>query len=417
MKQILSPGQLRCSNGTALLSFGSKSHRQMKLLKILLVFASLAMLLGACKPVPVSHWFPVTPQEHYERELMKEKLEKTVTGQTWFRMSMEVLSDSVFAGVPYQERIFLGDSIPAQAFKLTVPEGRRLVIAPNRTDSDSAALLFMELYKIKRNGKPQRLEYLKDNESSITYANNDPDTLLLKLQTGLAQKLTVAVSLSTEPTLGFPVAGHNMSSVISYWGAQRDRGVRSHEGIDIRARRGTPAIAAQNGFVTQVGRNNLGGKVVFVSSLNSPYSLYYAHLDSQLVSTGQRVIIGDTLGLVGNTGNAITTSPHLHFGIYARNSGAVNPLPFIGDRKEKLPGLPEISKWLGDTVTIKRKANLYIHSQLDRGEMLRALPANTRLRIIGEMAKGYRVQLADGTKGYIPTVPLQSRSIGISKVD
>jgi len=389
----------------------------MKTLKKILAFSAFAALLTACKPAPVSHWFPVTPQEHYERELLKDKLEKTTAGQTWFRMSTEVLSDSVFATAPYQERIFLGDSIPAQAFRLTVPEGRKLVITPNRADADSAALLFMELYRIKRNGKPQRLEYLNENESSITYSNTDQDTLLLKLQTGLSQQISVAVSLSTEPTLGFPVAGHNMSSVISYWGAERDRGVRSHEGIDIRARRGTPAITAQNGFVTQVGTNNLGGKVVFVSSLDSPYSLYYAHLDSQLVATGQRVTRGDTIGLIGNTGNAITTSPHLHFGIYARNSGAVNPLPFIDDRKEKRPGLPELSKWLGDTVIIKRKANLYIHAQLDRGEMLRTLPSNTSLRIIGEMARGYRVQLADGTKGYIPTVPLQSGSTGISKAD
>ncbi|GGM76637.1 hypothetical protein GCM10010967_05300 [Dyadobacter beijingensis] len=392
----------------------------MKILKKISAFALLAALWAACKPVPVSHWFPVTPQEHYERELLKAKLEKTSAGQTWFRMSTAVLADSLVTAVPHQERIFLGDSIPAQAFRLTVPEGRRLVITPNRSNEDSTALLFLELYKIKRNGKPQRLEYLKDNVANITYANDGQDTLLLKVQTGLHQTLSVAVSLLTEPTLAFPVAGHSMSSVISFWGADRDAGARLHEGIDIRARRGTPAIAARDGFVTQVGTNNLGGKVVFVSSLDNPYSLYYAHLDSQVVSTGQRVRLGDTLGLVGNTGNAITTSPHLHFGIYARGSGAVNPLPFIDDRKEKLAGLPELSKWMGDTVTIKKKANLYTSAQFSRAEMIRALPAGEPVRIIGESGKGYRIQLDDGTKGYIPTVPLQARkgkSEGISKAD
>ncbi|MCF0071895.1 M23 family metallopeptidase [Dyadobacter sp. CY261] len=390
----------------------------MKPLKKILAFSMFAALWAACKPVPVSHWFPVTPQEHYERELLKAKLEKTKAGQTWFRMSTEVLSDSLITIAPYQERIFLGDSLPAQAFRLTVPEGRRLVITPNR--ADSAALLFMELYKIKRNGKPQRLEYLKENGADITYENGDQDTLLLKLQTGLNQQVSVAISLLTEPTLGFPVAGHSMSSVISFWGADRDAGARSHEGIDIRARRGTPAIAARNGFVTQVGTNNLGGKVVFISSTDVPYSLYYAHLDSQLVSIGQHVTLGDTLGLVGNTGNAITTAPHLHFGIYARGSGALNPFPFIDDRKEKIPGLPETSKWLGDTVTIKKKANLYIAPQFKRENLVRALPENTPVRIVGETAKGYRVQLSDGTKGYIPTVPFQAhqpKAIGLSKAD
>ena len=392
----------------------------MKTQEKILLFVTISVIIAACKPIPVSHWFPVTPQEHYERELLKAKLEKTAAGGTWFRMSTEVLSDSVFTIVPYQERIFLGDSIPAQAFRLAVPEGRRLVITPNRTDADSAALLFMELYKIRRNGKPQRLEYLKTDGATISYSNSQQDSLLLKLQTGLAQRLTMTVSLSTEPMLGFPVAGHNMSSVISYWGADRDAGARSHEGIDIRARRGTPAIAAQNGFITQVGTNNLGGKTVFLSSPDSPYSLYYAHLDSQLVSTGQRVALGDTLGLVGNTGNAVTTSPHLHFGIYARAAGAVNPLPFIDDRREKLPGLPEISKWLGDTVMIRKKTNLYNTPQFDRSTIIRPLPANTIVRIVGEMTRGYKVLLNDGTKGYIPTVSFQryqSKSDGISKVD
>lgn len=392
----------------------------MKTREKILLFVTISVIIEACKPIPVSHWFPVTPREHYERALLKAKLEKTPAGGTWFRMGTEVLSDSVFTIVPYQERIFLGDSIPAQAFRLAVPEGRRLVITPNRTDADSAALLFMELYKIRRNGKPQRLEYLKTDGANITYSNSQQDSLLLKLQTGLAQQLTMTISLSTEPTLRFPVAGHNMSSVISYWGADRDAGARSHEGIDIRARRGTPAIAAQNGFITQVGTNNLGGKTVFLSSPDSPYSLYYAHLDSQLVSTGQRVALGDTLGLVGNTGNAITTSPHLHFGIYTRAAGAVNPLPFIDDRREKLPGLPEVSKWLGDTVMIGKKTNLYNTPQLDRSTIIRPLPAHAIVRIVGEMSRGYKVLLNDGTKGYIPTVPFQryqSKSDGISKAD
>lgn len=55
-------------------------------------------------------------------------------------------------------------------------------------------------------------------------------------------------------------------------------------------------------------------------------ALYYAHLDSIIATAGQRVKIGDTLGLVGN---ARTTPPHLHFGIYQRGRGAVNPLPYI----------------------------------------------------------------------------------------
>jgi murein DD-endopeptidase MepM/ murein hydrolase activator NlpD len=376
--------------------------------RLVIVALIAGYLLASCKPVPVSHWFPVTPLEHYEKELYQAKLEKTLAGQTWFRAGEAVLNDSVFSIAPYQERFFLGDSIPAQAIRMKIPEGRKLVITPGRESSDSTTKLFVELYRIKANGKPQRLDYLTDNSFSITYDNEDQDTLLLLLQTGLNQELTVSLSLTTLPSLAFPVASHSMSDVISFWGADRDGGIRAHEGIDIRAKRETPVVAAATGFVTQTGTNNLGGKIVFLSSMGSPYSLYYAHLDSQLVSVGARVLKGDTLGLVGNTGNAITTAPHLHFGIYSRGSGAVNPLPFINDKKEKIPGLPEKSRWLGETARMKKKANLFLSAQFQESELITALPAGSVVQVVGEMAKGFRIKLENGTVGYIPAVPLES---------
>jgi murein DD-endopeptidase MepM/ murein hydrolase activator NlpD len=364
--------------------------------------------ISSCKPVPVSHWFPVTPQEHYEQELYKAKVEKTAAGQTWFRVSKQVLTDTLFTSAPYQERFFLGDSVPAQSIRLKIPEGRKLVITSSRNEADSLSRLFVELYRIKADGKPQRIEYLKTNENVLTVSDSEGDTLLLRLQTGLNETLNVSLALTTRPMLTFPVANHGMQNLISFWGAQRDGGVRSHEGVDIKAPRGTPVVASDNGFITQTGTNNLGGKIVFLSVHEGPYALYYAHLDSQLVSVGQRVVRGDTLGLVGNTGNAITTTPHLHFGIYARGSGAVNPLPFINDKKEKLPGLPVTSKWLGDTVKIKSKTNLFASSDFANSERIRVLSKNDTIRILGKLAKGYRVALPDGTKGYIPAVGLES---------
>jgi len=37
----------------------------------------------------------------------------------------------------------------------------------------------------------------------------------------------------------------------------------------------------------------------------------------------------DVVGYVGNTGNARSTPPHLHFGIYRRGEGPIDPLPFV----------------------------------------------------------------------------------------
>jgi murein DD-endopeptidase MepM/ murein hydrolase activator NlpD len=387
----------------------------MRLLSRFFLFLIFAVYIVSCKSVPVSHWFPVTPQEYYEQALYKDKAKKTAAGQTWFKAGKQVLSDTLFTSVPYQERFYLGDSTPAQSIRLKIPEGRQLVITSMRSENDTLSKLFLELYRIKANRKPQRIEYLKINEDNLTVADHEGDTLLLKLQTGLHEKLRVSLSLTTLPALTFPLAGYGTQNLISFWGAQRDGGIRSHEGIDIKAPRGTPVVASEDGMITQTGTNNLGGKIVFLSAAGSPYSIYYAHLDSQLVSVGQRVVRGDTLGLVGNTGNAITTTPHLHFAIYARGSGAVDPLPFINDKKEKVPGLPKISGWLGDSVRIKARVNLYASADLSTAEKIRVLVKNEVIRITGELTKGYRIELPDGTKGFIPSVGLEPLNKEISR--
>ena len=95
---------------------------------------------------------------------------------------------------------------------------------------------------------------------------------------------------------------------------------------DLFAPRGTPVLAASAGRVRGVRETSRGGKVVWIRDPVREASLYYAHLDSQHVSDGQMVKRGDTVGFVGNTGNARGTPPQLHFGLYRR--GPVDPYPF-----------------------------------------------------------------------------------------
>jgi murein DD-endopeptidase MepM/ murein hydrolase activator NlpD len=65
-----------------------------------------------------------------------------------------------------------------------------------------------------------------------------------------------------------------------------------------------------------------------------PALYYYAHLDdwAQGLAPGQEVKAGAALGTVGNTGNARTTPPHLHFGVYRLglfSTRAVDPAPML----------------------------------------------------------------------------------------
>jgi LysM repeat protein len=106
------------------------------------------------------------------------------------------------------------------------------------------------------------------------------------------------------------------------WGFPRSGG-RFHEGNDLFAPRGRPAVAAVAGQVVQtVGQ--LGGKQVKLFG-DDGISYYYAHLDR--FGAAGRVAAGDVVGFVGNTGNAAGTPTHVHFEVHPGGGAAVNPYP------------------------------------------------------------------------------------------
>lgn len=144
--------------------------------------------------------------------------------------------------------------------------------------------------------------------------------------------------------LAMPVEGLRCSDVRSQWHAPRSGG-RRHQGVDLFAAKGTPVRAAARGVVWKVGHDLLGGQVVSVLG-RGPTLYYYAHLDSfaQGLEPGQTVEAGTPLGLVGNTGNAATTPPHLHFGVYRWRAPwptAVDPAPLLRRGRESASGAPE----------------------------------------------------------------------------
>ena len=133
--------------------------------------------------------------------------------------------------------------------------------------------------------------------------------------------------------LKMPVAGLKARDARSSWHAPRPGG-RKHEGIDLFAKKGTPVLSATRGEIWRIGTDQLGGNVVTVLG-DGPALYYYAHLDdwSDGLCVGARVEKGAPLGVVGNTGNARTTPPHLHFGVYPVGwwrSKAVDPAPLLG---------------------------------------------------------------------------------------
>lgn len=129
-----------------------------------------------------------------------------------------------------------------------------------------------------------------------------------------------------------PVEGVYLSQIADTWGAARSEG-RSHEGVDIFAEAGTPIYSATVGHVEWFGTYGVGGNTVTVLGAGG-VRYYYAHLSgyAEALTNGQPVTTETLLGYVGNTGNAATTPPHLHFGVYTGFWNAENPYPLLVDR-------------------------------------------------------------------------------------
>jgi len=126
----------------------------------------------------------------------------------------------------------------------------------------------------------------------------------------------------------FPVFGSSASYTDDY-GAPR-AGTGTHHGNDIFAPTGTPVMAIADGEVYKVGVNTLGGNRLWLrDGFGNTY--YYAHLSgyASQIRDGVRVRAGEIIGFVGNTGQAITTPPHLHFEIHPGDGDAVNPYPYL----------------------------------------------------------------------------------------
>lgn len=155
-------------------------------------------------------------------------------------------------------------------------------------------------------------------------------------------------SSSISKLLVYPVAG-TRSYIKDKWGARRAGGTRKHKGIDIHARKGTPVVAITDGVIVERDHTLIGGKTLWLKGKHA-WTAYYAHLDKQYVREGQRVRKGQVIGTVGNTGNARSTPPHLHFGV-KQGKGWVNPLPLVKDSPKVAPPKSTTKK---KTTTSKR---------------------------------------------------------------
>ncbi len=373
------------------------------------VLASL-LLLAACNLPDAVRRVPPTAHGRYAQALRDAGLDSTALGREWLVAGDSALHAPLSAILPSRELgAYSRSEARAVAYRVSLRDGQRLV-ATVRADGLRAAI-FLDLFEIESDTARSLVhrataDTLVRPDSAAAFltlqfeATRDGN-YVVRLQPELLRDGRFELILRAEPSLAFPVDGHSNRAIQSVFGMARDGGRRSHHGIDIFAPRGTPVIASTDGVVRSTDPSNLGGKVVWLGDEHRRQSLYYAHLDSAVVTEGQRVRIGDTLGFVGNTGNARTTAPHLHFGIYRRGAGPIDPLAHVRQVLSVPPVVRADTTRLG-RAGVTRIANATLRwAPSATSPALQQVPRASVVQIMGASANWYRVQFVDGTTGYL----------------
>ena len=125
-----------------------------------------------------------------------------------------------------------------------------------------------------------------------------------------------------QPLYVMPTKGIFTSNFGYRWGVL-------HAGIDLANAIGTPIYAVSDGEVIEAGPAGGYGMLVKLRHADGTVTLY-GHINTALVSVGERVMAGDQIATMGNRGNS--TGPHLHFEVLQGGTERIDPVPWLAKR-------------------------------------------------------------------------------------
>ena len=425
------------------------------------VASALLAALASCSPEIVLEPFtPASTHADYLRALGQLELLETELGLRWVGAAASAVDAPLVAELPFRESVHFDPVEPtAVGYRFIAARGRRVTIEfdteleryfadvlrlPDRPDGEPVVVASRPTDR----STPAAAGSDSGRPSAIVFESRHGGEYLLRVQPELLRGGRLDVSIVERAALAFPVDGVGPSAIWSFYGDPRDGGARIHEGVDIFAPRGTPLLAASDARVIRVGWRDRGGNVVTLQDDARDLRLYYAHLDTQLVREGDRVRAGDVIGTIGNTGNAVTTPPHLHLGVYLGGwGGAVDPWDYLVD--PPLTGAPEarydgplggwhvlteavelertVSSPAARAVFVNRNPILRRQGAGDAGlrvagpvpppeaaiepEPLILVPSGSAVRVVGATRHYVRVRTADGSEGVVPAAVVHERRV------
>jgi murein DD-endopeptidase MepM/ murein hydrolase activator NlpD len=300
-----------------------------------------------------------------EEQLDRSAIEMYILGASSTGLLAGLRVEDVDAGLEYVELVSADGEESLHALRVARTELDRQASELLRLEAEHEAAvvemkkladqLQVELAKaqvaydalIKRRADQARAAELARLTTSTTTSTTLPPSTIAPVPTTIAPSTTILVPTTTAPTTltttapttttttlpavpagqVCPVAG--AVSFTDSWGDPRSGG-RTHQGVDMMAALGTPAVAVESGKIRQMSFSTLGGITLWLQGINGD-DFYYAHLDGYAsgLAAGQSVVVGQVIGFVGSSGNAPDWLPHLHFELHPGGGTAANPYPLV----------------------------------------------------------------------------------------
>ncbi len=376
----------------------------MAILHSILVFWAFS----SCKREIVPEaYVPTGAHDAYRYALAQAELDKTALGRDWAKASEFALRSATGVEAPFAETFYVDSSKAfGLGYRFAVKRGQRTEVKLE-IDPPSDWRIFLDLFRAPEAGDevPEPVATGGEGDLRLAFEPRRDGIYLLRVQSELLRGGSCTLVIRNVASLEFPVAGVGSGAIRSQFGVPRDGGRRSHHGVDIFAPRGTEVLATSRARVRRVDDWKLGGRIIWLEDPERGLRLYFAHLNTQDVAEGAWVAPGDRIGTVGNTGNARTTPPHLHFGIYPRGEGPIDPYPFLAQPRQTIPAVSVDRDRLGVWVqTGAKPVPLHADPQpaSDAPPLLDLAP-KTPLRVLGSTGSILRVEIPGGMSGFVPT--------------
>jgi murein DD-endopeptidase MepM/ murein hydrolase activator NlpD len=376
----------------------------------LALFVSLLLFSHCQKEVVPEPYKPSPSHEAYVHSLRSAGLAHTAIARDWILAAENAMKNPVDVEPPFEEAFYVDHaSAFAVAYHFSVIKGQRVEIDV-AFDGQKRCRLFMDLFRVRGlSYEDWRLvASANNNEKHLEFEPTQDSEYVLRLQPELLRGGRFTVTIRNMASLGFPVLGYDYRAIGSGFGAPRDGGRRRHHGVDIFTKRHTPVIAPSKSRVRRVSESDIGGLNIWLYDETRELHMYFAHLQTQEVEERTYVVAGQRIGTVGNTGNARRTPPHLHFGIYIRREGPVDPVNFIKKINSTPKQITADLNVLGQWARSKQSMVSLKASTASRALEITRLSPHSAMQVQAAAGDTYRVLLPDGLSGYVPSRHIES---------